>query len=126
LSGKKSACVNKRLGEIAHVFEFPLNKLIENTDTLGWVVLSADLLLENVDRDSKFILSLTHDNEVYFYETQFLIHQIHNENLWKNVRFYFKIPEMKSLDDKIMLSLSNNNSSSVWVDNLELTFYSPK
>jgi hypothetical protein len=124
-SGKKSACVNKRLGEIAHVFEFPLNKLIENTDTLGWVVLSADLLLENVDQDSKFVLSLTHEDEVYYYESQFLIHQIHKANQWKNASFYFKIPEMKSVNDKIMLSLNNNNSSSVWVDNLELTFYSP-
>lgn len=124
-SGKKSACVNKRLGEMANVFEFPLIKLIENADTLGWVVLNVDILLENVDQDSKFVLSLTHENEVYFYESQFLIHQIHKVNQWKNASFYFKIPEMKSLDDKIMVSLSNNNSSSVWVDNLELTFYSP-
>lgn len=125
-SGKKSVCVNKRLGEMAHVFEFPLIKLIEHTDTLGWVVLNVDILLENVDQDSKFVLSLTHENEVYFYESQFLIHQIHKVNQWKNASFYFKIPEMKSVDDKIVLSLNNNNSSSVWVDNLELTFYSPK
>ena len=123
--GENSICVNKNLGEIAHLFEFPLNKLIGNSDTLGWVVVNAEVFMENVNQDSKFILSLTHNNEVYFYESQFLIHQIHIKNQWKNVSFYFKISEMKSIDDKIMLSLNNSNSSSVWVDELNLTFYAP-
>jgi hypothetical protein len=122
--GNKSACVNKDLGGLAHVFEFPLNKLIPTNDTLGWVVINADILLENVNENPSFILSLANNEDVYFFELQFLIHQIHINNKWVNCNFYYKIPEMKSINDKMQLSISNNNMNKVFIDQLNLTFYS--
>ena len=123
--GKKSICVNEKRGEIAHLFEFPLDKLISKNDTLGWVIVNADILIEDIDQNSSFVLSLEHNMEVYYYQSQFLIHQIQVENQWQKGFFYFQIPEMKHINDRIRLSVVNKNEPKVYVDELSLKFFSP-
>lgn len=123
--GKKSICVNEKRGEIAHLFEFPLDKLISKNDTLGWVIVNADILMEDIDQNSSFVLSLEHNMEVYYYQSQFLIHQIQVENQWQKGFFYFQIPEMKHINDKIRLSVVNKNERKVYIDELSLKFFSP-
>jgi hypothetical protein len=92
-------------------------------DTL-YAEVSAEINMEECDSDASLVTAFQEDWKAYFWERNYLVHQITQKNNWSAVRFILPLPNYRPPLSFFTISLHNNNTSKIQARKLRVRIFS--